>query len=481
MRWAIACTSAIAFASAAAATSTGREAATELPPEVEHAIQQAGLPREALAVVVHDVDAPEPRLAWRADVPVNPASLTKLVTTYAGLDLLGPAWSWKTPVWLLGPVKDGVLEGDLVIKGQGDPTLVLERVWLLLRRVQQAGVREIRGDIVLDRSAFEPAAGHAGDFDGEPLRPYNVAPDALLLNHKSVTLSVRPDLLRGIAVVRSEPPLAGFRVDPAVALADGPCADWRAALRADFSDPGYARLSGTYPRECGERHWPVAYVDPASFNARLLEGLWLEMGGRLHGVVREGPAPFRTADFEMVSPLLAEIVRDINKFSSNVMAQQLFLTLALVQRAEGRAEWAREVVREWLAGRLGDAGREAVIDNGSGLSRDTRMSAAALAQLLRQAWNGPVMPELLSSLPLVGLDGTLQRWLAPAGRAHLKTGSLRDVFGVAGVVLGDSGRRRVVVAIVNHPNAGQARPVLDALVQWAMRDAPLPGTGTPAR
>jgi D-alanyl-D-alanine carboxypeptidase/D-alanyl-D-alanine-endopeptidase (penicillin-binding protein 4) len=264
--------------------------------------------------------------------------------------------------------------------------------------------------------------------------------------------------------------LAGFRIDESVPLVEGPCADWRGGLRADFADPGYARLGGTYAAACGEKTWPMAYPDPASFNSRLIEAVWLSMGGRLHGVVRDGAAPFRTADFEMTSPPLAQLVRDINKFSNNVMAQQLFLTLPLVQRAHGSTDAAREIVRGWLADRLGDDGRAAVVDNGSGLSRETRLSAQALSRLLRQAWNGPVMPELMSSLPVVGIDGTLQRWLAERGRAHLKTGSLRDVFGVAGFVLAESGRRRVVVAIVNHPNANQARPVLDALVHWAVTE-----------
>ena len=115
---------------------------------------RAGLPREAVVAIVQEVGSARPRLAWQPDQPVNPASLMKLLTTFAALELLGPAWTWTTPVWLQGTLRDGVLDGNLVIKGSGDPKLVLERMWLLLRRVQQLGVREIRGDIVLDRSAF---------------------------------------------------------------------------------------------------------------------------------------------------------------------------------------------------------------------------------------------------------------------------------------------------------------------------------------
>ena len=111
-----------------------------------------------------------------------------------------------------------------------------------------------------------------------------------------------------------------------------------------------------------------------------------------------------------------------------------------------------------------------MIDNGSGLSRETRLTAQQLARLLQSAWASPVMPELMASLPVSGTDGTLTRSKATPGRAHLKTGSLRDVAGVAGYVLAHNGRRYVVVAVVNHPNANAARPAIDALVQWAINE-----------
>ena len=161
------------------------------------------------------------------------------------------------------------------------------------------------------------------------------------------------------------------------------------------------------------------------------------------------------------------------------MAQQLFLTLGLAQRGSGTPEAAREVLQRWLAGRLGRAAAGTAIDNGSGLSRGTRLSAAALARLLQATWSGPAMPELMSSLPVAGVDGTMRRTAAGAatGRAHLKTGSLRDVVGIAGYVLSTAGRRYVLVAVVNHPNAGAARPALDALLQWTLA---LPARGEAA-
>jgi D-alanyl-D-alanine carboxypeptidase/D-alanyl-D-alanine-endopeptidase (penicillin-binding protein 4) len=462
-------------AAAMAALAQGRT----LPAEVAAALDRAKVPREAISVLVQDVSGNgPPRLSWQSQVPVNPASLIKLVTTSAALDLLGPAYTWVTPVWLQGswrPGSNGVFEGDLVIKGTGDPKLVLERLWLLLRRVQQLGVREIRGDIVLDRSAFEVPPQNPADFDGEALRPYNAGADALLLNYRSVSFTFTPDVARGIAMVSSEPPLAGVRVDSRVPLATGAaaqaCNDWRDALQADLTDAQRLRFKGVYSPACGEKLWPLAYPDPASYNERVLTGLWVEMGGQLSGRVRDGKAPDTPPTFSVSSPSLAEVIRDINKFSNNVMAQQLFLTLALNQRGSGTPDNAREVLRQWLSARFGEAGRTAVIDNGSGLSRESRVSAQLLARLLQDAAGGAQMSELMSSLPVNGVDGTMKRSKAPQGRAHIKTGSLRDVSAVAGYVRTDAGRRCVVVGIINHPNANAARPALDALIEWSLHDS----------
>ena len=449
-----------------------------LPTEVRAALARAKVPAEALSLVVQDIGASAPLLSWQAQRAVNPASLFKLATTYAALDLLGPAYVWTTPVWLKGSLRDGVLDGDLVIKGQGDPKLVVERLWLLLRRVQQMGVREIRGDIVLDRSAFVVPEASPADFDGEPLRPYNVRPDALLLSYKAVVYSFTPDAARGVARVSAEPALQGLQVDAQVPLLAGPCDDWRAGLKATPADPEHMRLAGGYPASCGERSWPLAYPDPASYNARLLQALWRELGGKLAGSVRDGLAPATPPSFEISSPALAELARDINKFSNNVMAQQLFLTLGLQLRGSGTPDNARAVLREWLVQQLGERAEAVVVDNGSGLSRNTRFSAEGLALLLQSAWRSPVMPELLASLPVAGIDGTARRARGAAGRAHLKTGSLKDVAAVAGVVLGPGGRRRIVVGIINDPQAESARPALDALVQWAGGETARPRAGT---
>ncbi|OGB45885.1 MAG: D-alanyl-D-alanine carboxypeptidase/D-alanyl-D-alanine-endopeptidase [Burkholderiales bacterium RIFCSPLOWO2_12_FULL_65_40] len=447
---------------------------TPWPAEVDAALARARLPREALSVYVADAqDARAPvRLSYRAQEPVNPASVMKLVTTYAALDQLGPAYTWKTPVYIDGVVQGGSLKGDVYIQGQGDPTLVMERLWLMLRRLQGQGIQVIVGDIVLDRTAFDVPEHDPARFDGEPLRPYNAAPDALLLNFKSVSMGFAPDAAAGVARIQYDPPLAGVQRQGSVPLAapGAECGDWRASLRAELSDPSRAGFQGVYPAACGERVWPVAFADPPGFAARAVEGMWREMGGKLTGSVRQGkvPAGLRPL-FITTSPTLAEVVRDVNKFSNNVMAQHVFLTLALQKNGVATFDGAREVLRQWWQGRWGDVPMP-VADNGAGLSREARISAQALGRMLQTAWTSPVMPELVASLPIVGVDGTLRRSKSRAGTAHLKTGSLRDVMAVAGYVHGASGRRYVLVAMVNHAAAAAARPALDALIDWTARD-----------
>ncbi|WP_342620367.1 D-alanyl-D-alanine carboxypeptidase/D-alanyl-D-alanine-endopeptidase [Rhodoferax sp. GW822-FHT02A01] len=465
-----------------------------IPVEVDAALARAKIPRDAVALLVVDADGSNavPRLSHRAQAPMNPASVMKLVTTYAALDLLGPAYAWNTPVYVDGAVRDGTLTGNVYIKGQGDPKLVLERLWLLLRRLQGLGIRQIAGDIVLDRSALDVPDTDPASFDGEPLRPYNASPDALLINYKSVVMTFTPDRGSNAAQVQFDPPLYGVLTQNTVPLSNAECGDYRAALKADFSDASRIRFAGSYAADCGEKVWPVAYAEPRSYALRAVQGLWLDMGGKLTGNVRYGtvPAPLAAGKptLESTSAPLAEIIRDINKFSNNVMAQQVFLTLGRVlappadasapatDAASGMSGGSfiasRAVIQRWWKDRISTEDVP-VLDNGSGLSRNERISAQGLALLLQKAYRSPTMPELMSSLPLTGVDGTLKRFKSKAmASAHLKTGSLSNVIARAGYVDGASGKRYILVALINHANASTdaARTVMETLVDWVAKD-----------
>lgn len=482
-----------------------------LPPELTSALRASGLPASAVSLLVWPVEGGAPRLSHEVQALRQPASVMKLFTTGVALQTLGPAYTWRTDAALGGPLHpDGVLSGPLYVRGSGDPALVLEKIALMLGRWRAAGLREIQGDIILDRRAFAVPTHDPAAFDGQMLKPYNAGPDALLLNHQAVILRLRPDSARpGWAQVSLEPELDGVVLDAPVKLQGGPCGDWRSRLALQLgpvptstyttTGPGLVAhpsaaaghppdwviaLRGGYPASCGERDWPLLWQGsgPDDLALRLLGRLWRQAGGQLQGRIRGGEWPEGMpvwASWE--SAPLGLVVRDINKFSNNVMARQLFLTLGTPPPGSGPATLAQAgqaVVQQVQAATRDGAGHSPcaegalVLDNGSGLSRSERSTAACLGRWLQALWASPVMPELLASLPVSGVDGTARRLQSVAGRAHIKTGSLDGVVSLAGVVDGDSGRRHVVVAVVNHPQAEAARPLLEALVAWAQHDVP---------
>ncbi|MFM2083852.1 MAG: hypothetical protein RLY95_670 [Pseudomonadota bacterium] len=459
--------------------------AQNLPPEVDAALTRARIPKDAISLYVIDANpsVSAPLLTHRASTPMNPASVMKLVTSVAALDLLGPAYTWQTQVLIDpagkdGAIKDGVLHGDLIIKGGGDPKLVVERVWLLLNRIRSLGIQTINGNLVLDSSAFAvPAASaaSAAAFDGEPTKPYNASPDALLINFKSLVMTFTVNTAAGVASIHYEPPLAGVTMPASTPLTNTDCSDYRSALKADFSDPKRIRFLGGFPRSCGERVWPIAYSDPAAFASLAMRGLWESLGGKLLGMARAGATPVQAKSLFAFSSLsLGEVIRDMNKFSNNVMAQQIFLSLSLSDNKPASFAASRSVFSSWWQMRYGgfvDAPTP-IIDNGSGLSRDERVSALSLARMLQSAYAAPYMPELIASLPQTGVDGTLRRSKAAVGAAHLKTGSLNNVVARAGYVDGANGKRYVLIAMVNSDNGAVlagARSVLDAVIDWTAR------------
>ena len=439
-----------------------------LPGPVARALQAANIPVTAVAVVVQEAAATVPALSINAGAAMNPGSLMKLLTTYAALDTLGPAYTWTTEVWTNGVIIQGVLEGDLYLKGGGDPRLTFEQFWRLLRDLRARGLREVRGDLVQDRSLFQ--VGELPAFDDQPLRPYNVTPDALLLNFKTVRLQFVPVPGRDGIAVLAEPLPEGLAIDNRIRASHDGCGDWRAGLRMELPEQGHRLvLSGPYPIACGEKTLSLGVLGHPEYVLGVFRQLWQELGGSISGNLRSaavpGDAHFLT---RIESPPLAEVLRDINKFSNTVMARQLFLTLgAAAGNGAAPADAAAEV-RAWLTMKQLDF-PALVLENGSGLSRRERLSAGSLTRLLADAWQSPLMPEFVASLPIAAIDGTMMKRLnqnGAAGRAHIKTGSLDGVKAIAGYVLDRAGKWQIVVFLVNHPNAAAAQAAQDALLQW---------------
>ena len=441
-----------------------------LPPNVLAALKAAQIPATNVSVVVQPVDAKAPLVAHNAAQPMNPASVMKLVTTYAALDLLGPAWTWKTTAWADSVAVDGVLSANLYLKGRGDPRFSIEHLWGLLRQLRVRGIQHIGGDIVLDRTVFNVPTIDPGAFDDKPMRPYNVGPDGLLINFRALRFTLLPD--NGRPRVLMETPSDGLRVDNQLRSGEGGCgSNWKDFINVRLipeNSGNRLEFTGTYSPLCGEKPLNLSPLPADAQAGGLIRSLWKELGGTLAGQVRSGNVPVGSkllAQHE--SPPLADAVRDINKFSNNVMARQVFLTLGN-DSAPATAERARQRIGDWLNAR-GLRFAELDIENGSGLSRRERISADSLNRLLLDAWKNPVMPEFISSMPIVGIDGTMKKRLngsEATGRAHIKTGTLDGVKTAAGYALDAQGRRYAVTFFINHPKAQAGSAAIDALLVW---------------
>ncbi len=434
----------------------------------EAAFADAGVPLDAVAIDIRATDGGGMLFALNNERPMQPASVMKLLPTQAALELLGPAHRWVTRIHANGPIVDGVLDGDLVIEGGGDPQFSHHHLWRLLARVRALGLREVRGKLLVDRSLFAPVAYDAAAFDGQPERAYNAAPDALLLNSHALDVRIAPVAAGQPATLVSEPPLDGFAVDLPV-VSDEPCTSPYRQLQP-VPNGDRLRFLGRYPLACGERELGLHLytLDPVRYAGAVFRALWAQLGGRIDGEVATGsagPDSKELASWE--SEPLSVQVREINKHSSNPMARNLLLGL-VAQRGgtPATAQAAATRVLGWMAA-AGIDPSKVVLQNGSGLSREERMPAATLAALLQRAWRQPTMPEFIASLPVAGVDGTMARRFADSplrGSAHIKTGSLAGVASIAGYVTARSGRRIVVVCLVNHPNANAARIAFDRLL-----------------
>jgi D-alanyl-D-alanine carboxypeptidase/D-alanyl-D-alanine-endopeptidase (penicillin-binding protein 4) len=450
-------------------------AAAAGPAPVTQAIAAQRLPPGAVSFVILDADTGRPVFSQNPDMLRSPASTIKVVTTFAALDLLGPAYIWHTRASIRGALSNGVLDGDLILQGGGDPYMTLERWWSFARALRAKGLKTIHGDIVIDNTAFALPAEDPGEFDGRPNRSYNVVPDALMVNFQSIEFRVQPNAdARRVDVIASPAP-ANLAVENHVRFAAGRCSG--AAGRVDFkvASESWDRVvfSGTLSAHCAERSFARVLLHPATYAFGTFLELWHEMGGELSGSLRIEAAP---ADAQALlsfdSLTLGEIVRLTNKYSSNLMARHLLLTIGeerfggpatLEKGANAIAEWSRE---------RGLDNRSMEIDNGSGLSRSTHVSALQMAQILSAAYHSRYAPEFLASLPLAGIDGTLRSRMrmSPAGAVRLKTGHLDGVSGVAGYVTANSGKTFVLVSLINHNRAdiGAGEPVHAALVSWML-------------
>lgn len=449
----------------------GASVHAELPASVADALKNAGIPQQSVAVYVQAVASESPLVRYNANQSLNPASVMKLVTTNAALELLTPTYRWKTEVYKNGQVTNGVLDGDLIIKGYGDPNFKAQEFWRLLMSLQQAGIKQIKGDFIIDKSVFEKNAGDNNTFDDETWRAYNATPTAFLVNGRSTSFKFSAE--EGNVNIAQEFELPELKIINKMTLKQGACGAWRNNMRYivnTFDNRATVTFSGSYTADCGEKYLELSIFDDEQYAFYTFKKLWQELGGQFNGVLKILATPDTAIKvIEQVSDPLGYVVRDINKWSNNLMARQLLLTVALENNGAPATEAkGSAAIKNWLASK-GFRFDELVIENGSGLSRLERISAEHLGQMLVSAYHGAVMPELMASMPILSKDGTVTGRLRDSlsnGRAHLKTGSLNGVNAIAGYVLDANAHRHVLVMMVNHANAAASKNAQDALIEW---------------
>lgn len=448
----------------------------ELPAKVADALKNAGIAQNSVAVFVQAVEASSPMISHNADKSFNPASVMKLVTTNAALEVLSPNYRWKTEIYRDGHVSNGVLDGNLIIKGYGDPSFKAQEFWRLLMSLQQVGIKQIKGDLIIDKSYFAKKVGarHTFDeetFDKEKWRAYNAEPSAFLVNGRNTSFKfIATDI--GVNVTQ-EFELPEVQIVNNMKLIQGACGEWRSRF-------GYAvkpkengamvTFSGTFSPACGERYLELSVFDDDKYAFFTFKKLWHELNGTFNGKLKIQEVPSNAIKvLEQVSDPLGYVIRDLNKWSNNLMARQLLLTMAAEKIAPPATEANGEkAVKNWLSAK-GLNFKELVIENGSGLSRVERISAGHLGQMLASAYQNPIMPELMASLPILSQDGTIKKRLVDTqsnGRAHLKTGSIDGVSAIAGYVLDANQHRHVLVMMVNHAKAAGSKNAQDALIEW---------------
>jgi len=460
-----------------------KQPAAELPERVVTLMQAANLPLNALGVIVLRASDGATVIEHRASTPMQPASTLKVLTSIVALERLGPAHRGTTELRSAGDVKLGTLTGEVVLRGLGDPDFDWRALQTMLQTVRLHGVTAIVGDLILDRSYFNPSRLDTGapPFDESPEFRYNVIPDALLLNSNLMQLELRSD--NTDVRISVTPALDRVSIDSEMKIVDKPCADWEDFWKLPTikkADDGRIRvtLKGEFPRNCPVTT-EINVLDRVDFADRLFRALWTSAGGTWTGVARDGVSGVDAPALAThQSRTLTEFNRDILKRSDNPITRLMFLTLGAESTVTADASLStgargEQFVRQWLQEKKIDA-TGMVLDNGSGLSRTERISAVTLAGVLRAARDSRWAPEFLSALPIVGVDGGMRNRLAnsaAAGVARIKTGGLRNVVSAAGYVPDVNGELCVVVAMLNHDNAKYAvgKPIIDAILEWVTR------------
>jgi D-alanyl-D-alanine carboxypeptidase/D-alanyl-D-alanine-endopeptidase (penicillin-binding protein 4) len=448
---------------------------TKLPKEIVDLLRVKKISGKGMSAYIHEVKSSVPLLTFNADVPRNPASVMKLVTTYAALGVLGSNYHWPIELYKTGNIEKGVLQGNLYLKGYGYPNFKPNDLRRLLKGLRTRGIKKITGNLVLDNTYFAPNIKGSGDFDGKTYARYNALPDALLYNEGISELYLTPKS-KSVSLISLYPD-ENITLVNNVKLKNVKC-------RGRYASP-FMRVkpkakkkaiyfTGSLSSRCGQRRYTIVISKAVNMVNGSFRKIWtMEMGGSIEGkklIVAKIPNNAHLL-YSIKGKAVKDILPLVNKKSNNVMARQLFLSIAAKAGTPATLKKGADKIRQWYLSRGLDFSK-LQIENGSGLSRTGRISARHVGELLLDAYKSPNKNNLLKSLPIMGVDGTLRRRMRgtiAAKNSFMKTGTLRDARGIAGYVKAKNGKTYVVVILHNGSNAkSRVLAVHNKLIEWTI-------------
>ena len=421
------------------------------------------LPNE-VAFFVQDLNTGEVLAEHNADRPMNPASVMKLVTTYAALDTLGADFRWKTQWKSRTAVNNGILDGNLYWVGSGDPTMEQDDLIEMQQALRNKGIQRIGGKLILDTSTWSNA-GSAENFDRDEGRAFTIAPDTHMLSYKVVWVGVERSANGDLAVI-TKPPLLNIPVENNAQFVQGACGNIAKRLHARF-DGAALRISGRIPTGCENQALYVNMLNPQEFAFESFFGQWQALGGSMANLFLTDKAPDDAKVIaEHLSAPLSDAIRTMNKQSDNLFARSIFLTLGANQAGDTVENAKNAVINSFRQAGIDTQGL--VLENGSGLSREERVTARTLGTMLYRAYyNDAFNEQFIDSLPIAGHDGTLRRRLRDVSGLRMKTGTLKDVRALAGFRLPENLNEPplAIVVLINSPRSGGYLGDMDDLVR----------------
>ncbi len=370
-----------------------------------------------------------------ANLLLNPASNVKLITTLAALEILHPEYRFKTEYIATGPIKSGVLQGNLLVKGYGDPSITNERLQKVAREIRLFGIRSIQGTVLLDESYFGGETVPKGWESEKDCHKLYAAPlSALSLNHNTVTLLVKPGDVGEEAICVPDPPADYFKVNGQIKTVFK-----RGRPKIGVFDAGNQMrisLGGTL-----NAHLPYGQLKKRIYNPlRYFESVFTYFLKK-EGIEIEG-RPLGFLESRMIltdkSPILSQIVAETNKTSSNFMAEMLVKAIAGKVSVPAKFENGLLEIKKFLEDKVGLKKNSFVLANGSGLGIYNRFSARQFVMVLEYAQRDfEVSSDFISSLGVAGTQGTLSKRMRqePALRSlKAKTGTLAGVSSLSGYV-----------------------------------------------